>query len=277
MAATSTIAWIFRTAVAMEFVGHGAFGILTKAAWVPYFAVPGIPEAWAWRLMPIVGTVDIVLGVLTLLRPMRLVLLHMAFWGFMTACLRPLAGEGIWELLERGYNYGVPLAFLIAAGAPARPRDWVAPIALRPTPASRAAAATVLRWAIALSLVGHGGVALFTHQRWTVYFAPFGLAADGATAAAALAGVAWLEVALGVLVLLAPRDPVLLAVCAWKLGTEMLRLPAGEPVWEVIERGGAYAAPILLILLKRPETIGEVLPWRRMTVSEPTGSRSRVS
>jgi hypothetical protein len=28
-----------------EFVGHGAFGIITKAAWVPYFEVVGIPSA----------------------------------------------------------------------------------------------------------------------------------------------------------------------------------------------------------------------------------------
>src|SRR4051794_17947780 len=56
--------WIFRIAVCAEFVGHGAFGIITKAAWVPYFAVVGIPEWMAWRLMPVIGTVDIVLGLL---------------------------------------------------------------------------------------------------------------------------------------------------------------------------------------------------------------------
>ena len=35
------------------------FGFITKAAWVPYFGVVGIPEPWAWRLMPIVGTADV--------------------------------------------------------------------------------------------------------------------------------------------------------------------------------------------------------------------------
>jgi hypothetical protein len=29
------------------FVGHGAFGILTKQGWVPDFGVYGIPEVWA--------------------------------------------------------------------------------------------------------------------------------------------------------------------------------------------------------------------------------------
>jgi hypothetical protein len=90
--------------------GHGAFGIITKAAWLACFAILGIPEAWAWRLMPIVGTVDITVGVLTLFHPVRAMVLYMAFWGFQTAVLRPLAGQGVWELLEQGGSYGAPLA-----------------------------------------------------------------------------------------------------------------------------------------------------------------------
>jgi hypothetical protein len=53
---------LFRLALCAEFVGHGAFGVLTKAGWVPYFVVYSIPEAWAWKLMPLVGSVDIALG-----------------------------------------------------------------------------------------------------------------------------------------------------------------------------------------------------------------------
>jgi hypothetical protein len=68
--------WILRVACAAEFVGHGAFGILTKAAWVPYFGVVGIPPELAWKLMPVIGTVDITLGLCVgLVRPARAVLL----------------------------------------------------------------------------------------------------------------------------------------------------------------------------------------------------------
>ena len=115
---TATLHWILRLAVAACFIGHGAFGIITKAAWLPYFAVFGIPESWAWRLMPVVGAVDIAVGTLTLFQPVRAVVLYMAFWGFQTACLRPLAGQGVWELLERAGNYGVPLAFLGCLAGP---------------------------------------------------------------------------------------------------------------------------------------------------------------
>jgi hypothetical protein len=35
----------------------------------------------------------------------------------------------------------------------------------------------------------------------------------------------------------------------WKVGTEWLRPMAGEPLWEFIERGGSYAAPLALLVL----------------------------
>ena len=89
--------WILRVAVAACFVGHGAFGVITKAVWVPYFGVWGISEPWAWRLMPVVGIVDISIGLLTLFLPLRAVLLWTVFWGAQTAALRPLTGEPIWN------------------------------------------------------------------------------------------------------------------------------------------------------------------------------------
>ena len=243
------VEWVFRIAVAMEFVGHGAFGITTKAAWVPYFGLFGIPDDWAWRLMPLVGALDITVGLLTLVVPIRAVLLHMAVWGLMTASLRPLSGEGVWELLERGYNYGVPLAFLVLAGAPTTLRAWIGRVDLRPTPERRRAAAMTLRWAIGLCLIGHGGIALFTHTRWTVYVEALGV--SPASAVTALHAVGGFELVLGAAVLVAPFDALLVFVCLWKVASEALRISVGEPLWEFIERGGAYAAPLLLILLQR--------------------------
>src|SRR6266496_3407492 len=72
--------WLLRIACGAEFVGHGAFGIITKAVWVPYFGVVGIPPEIAWKLMPVIGTVDIALGLyMGLVGPARAVLLYMAF------------------------------------------------------------------------------------------------------------------------------------------------------------------------------------------------------
>ena len=122
---TGPLYWSLRVACAAEFVGHGAFGILTKAAWVPYFGVVGIPPELAWKLMPVIGTVDITLGLCVgLVRPARAVLLYMAFWGLLTATLRPLSGEPIWEFVERVPNWAVPLAFLCVRGFGRARREW---------------------------------------------------------------------------------------------------------------------------------------------------------
>jgi len=117
--------WMLRVACAAEFVGHGAFGIMTKAEWLPYFGVVGIPPEVAWKLMPVIGTVDVSIGLLVgIVRPVRIVLLYMAVWGLLTATIRPLAGEPIWEFIERIPNWAIPLAFLCVRGFGRSRRQW---------------------------------------------------------------------------------------------------------------------------------------------------------
>ena len=244
--------WLFRLAVAAEFIGHGAFGIITKAAWIPYFSLFGIPESWAWHLMPVVGTIDITLGILILCYPVRAILLYMSFWGLMTATLRPLAGEGVWELLERGYNYGVPFAFLLLTGFPSTLRSWYTRVDdFAITPARQRQVALVLQLAIGLALIGHGGIAAFTHEKWAVYFAPLGIDVGTVKALSLLGLVGWFEILLGFLVLAKPSPGLLVFVLLWKVGTEGLRPIVGKPMWEFIERGGSYVAPLALLYLRR--------------------------
>ena len=66
---TPTAPWILRIGAAACFIGHGAFGILTKEAWIPFFAFAGISRDWALTLMPVVGTIDIAAGLLVLAAP----------------------------------------------------------------------------------------------------------------------------------------------------------------------------------------------------------------
>lgn len=243
-----TVHWILRLGVAACFIGHGAFGFIGKAAWVPYFAVWGIPERWAWPLMPVVGMVDITIGVVTLFRPIRAVLLYMAFWGLQTACLRPLAGEGIWELLERAGNFGVPLAFLVLLGWPPSRADW---FSARPGPpltqARTEAVQSMLRVTAAMLLIGHGGFG-FAMQKpeWTGYFDLFGIDRTTVMAYSLTPVVGGFECVLGLLVLVLPLPGVLLFAFIWKVGTELLRPLAGESFWEFVERGGSYAALLAL-------------------------------
>src|SRR5689334_12417748 len=154
--------WCLRVAAAACFIGHGAFGIITKAAWVPYFGVVGIPDDWAYRLMPIVGTLDVSAGLSVLFSPRPIVLAYMAVWATWTALLRPLAGESMFEAIERAGNYGVPLALLVVSGGPRSARAWVNRVGPSLTIARRAGVARVLAWTIALLLFGHGALAAIT-------------------------------------------------------------------------------------------------------------------
>ena len=104
----------------MCFIGHGAFGIITKPGWVPFFHALGISEPVSYRLMPIIGANDIFMATFVLLSPCRIALAWMTVWAVFTSYLRPLAEQGYWELIERAGNYGIPLAFLVMSG-------WSAP------------------------------------------------------------------------------------------------------------------------------------------------------
>lgn len=249
---TDLLQWILRAGVAACFIGHGAFGIITKAAWLPYFAVWGIPEVWAWRLMPVVGAVDIAVGVLTLVQPLRAVVLYMSLWGLQTACLRPLAGQGLWELLERAGNYGVPFALLLLLGFGRSLPDW---FSRRPAPPLTPERATAMGWTLrittALLLIGHGGFDVAMHKDWSGYAAALGISREALAAHPLTPFAGWTEVVLGLGVLAWPAPPVLVAAFLWKLATEATRPLAGEPIWELIERAGSYAAPLALFVLAR--------------------------
>src|ERR1700733_5978325 len=82
-----------RIASAMCFIGHGAFGIITKPIWCNYFAVFGIASHTAYQLMPVLGTFDILLGIFMLFYAVRIIPAWLIFWGIVTALLRPLSGE----------------------------------------------------------------------------------------------------------------------------------------------------------------------------------------
>jgi phosphohistidine phosphatase SixA len=240
--------WTLRVGAALCFIGHGAFGIITKEAWVPFFGLVGIGREAAFTLMPLVGTVDILAGCLLLVRPVPVVLLYMTTWALWTAALRPLTGDSVFEMLERAGNYGVPLAMLLMCAPITGWRGWLsAAEPRRLTGARERIVRSVLVATAVLLLVGHGGLGVIGKAGLTAHYAALGLGGGAASAATPLIG--WAELLLAATLLLRPSAGVAALAVAWKLATESLWLVDGSPVWEFVERAGSYAAPLAVAIV----------------------------
>lgn len=105
--------WILRLGTALTFTGHGLVALSVKKTWLPYLMVTGMSKETAMIMMPYIGFIDLLVALLVLARPFRFVLIWAVFWAFITALIRPLAGEGWLAFIERGANWAAPLALLI--------------------------------------------------------------------------------------------------------------------------------------------------------------------
>jgi hypothetical protein len=246
-----TLHWLFRLGILMEFLGHGLAGLSLKEGWIRYFALFGFDRPAILTLMPIVGTIDISLAALGFVSPRRWALVWCAFWGLMTATLRPLAGESFWEILDRAGNFGGPLAFLLLSGLPRTARAWIDPIPVGPV--SRGAlkrVAVVLKWITALVLIGHGAYGALLQKRHLLdMYTKAGLTSLPLVGAHFEPLLGWCEIALGVAIAVRPFRTLLLLACVYKVATELLYPATGYPVYEFVERGFTYVAPLALFLL----------------------------
>ena len=249
------LALLLRLGVALCFIGHGAFGLLRKAEWLPYFQAFGIGPDAALFLMPLIGTLDIAIGILALTRPAPLLFAYAAAWCLWTAALRPITGEPIWEAVERAGNYGVPTALLVLTGATALrrdPRRWLAPLsAAAADPGAARRAFRLLQATTVALLAGHGALALAGKPLLLCHAAALGLG----PAALGVAGA--FELTLAAASAARPAGALFLLAAAWTLATEALFLVDGAPVWEVVERGGSYVAPVAAAALM---TAGAAIP-----------------
>ena len=84
----------------------------------------GFTEKEAHIIMPIIGWMDVVLALITLVAPTKLTCAWMIVWAFSTAMIRPFSAglkracdpmndNAIWGFVERAANWTVPLALLM--------------------------------------------------------------------------------------------------------------------------------------------------------------------
>ena len=110
------VEWILRIGVFGTFLGHGIFALMVKQSWIPYFTSVGISEASATTLLPLIGLMDVSVAIFALIKPIRVILVWASIWGFVTAAIRPISGEPIWDFVERSANWAAPLALLYLRG-----------------------------------------------------------------------------------------------------------------------------------------------------------------
>lgn len=241
--------YILRLAIAMCFIGHGTFGIITKEIWCNYFAVVGIGKAAAYSLMPWVGVFDIIMGLVMLAYPIRAVAFWLVIWGTITAFLRPLSGEPFAELIERAGNFGAPLAFLMLSGGISNWRQ----LFTKMHPEMQVSAKTFenvgkcLTVIVFLLLMGHGWLNVIEKKGLLKQYAALGFSQPGKVAI--FVGV--FEIAAALTVLIKPITNILLVLFIWKVATELF-YPHYE-VFEWIERGGSYGSILALWYLLKHE------------------------
>lgn len=242
---------LFRIASVMCYIGHGVFGFITKQIWCNYFAVFGIGESLAYQLMPWVGFVDVALGVLLLVYPLRIAAGWLVFWGIFTALLRPLAGEPFAEFIERAGNFGAPFILLLLSTPATGWRDWFRK--LEPVSTLDERRSNFIVWSARvfgfLLLAGHGWLNLLEKKGLIDQYISLGIA--NPEGMARTVGIA--EVIGAFVVLAVPIRQVLMILFVWKMASELF-YPAW-PFFEWVERGGSYAMLLgLWFMVRREDT-----------------------
>lgn len=239
--------YILRIAAALCLIGHGSFGIITKEIWTNYFGVFGIRHDTAYSLMPVVGCVDIILGISVLIYPIRAVLLWLAGWAFVTAMLRPLSGEPFAEFIERAGNFGAPLALLILSGTENNFKSWftkIHPYDVRTDEKTLQRFTFCLRFVVFFLLFGHG-LLNFTDKKSLIdqYHT---LDFSNPYLTAKIVGITEMFFA-SIILFTRPWFPVVLFIFCWKVVSELF-YPHYE-MFEWIERAGSYGTLLCLVFL----------------------------
>ena len=258
------IFYTLRFASAMCMIGHGAFGIIGKQIWLNYFAVFGIGHALGAQLMPIMGTIDILMGISLLMYPTRAILVWLTVWGIVTALCRPLSGEPFAEFIERAGNFGAPLALLMLSGDVWKIKGWFNRIYSKTTIDAKTLANIIvcLRIVVFLLLIGHGWLNFTEKKAIMGQYTALGFSNPASVAHI----VGLFEMLAGCMVLIKPIRPVLFAFLVWKMGSELF-----YPHWELfewVERGGSYGAILALWF---------ALPGNRLFINQNQKTKLTIS
>jgi hypothetical protein len=195
--------------------------------------------------MPIVGGIDILFGIMTLIYPLRTIPLWLVVWGCITALLRPLSGEPFPEFIERAGNFGAPLALLILGGFPKNIKQAFSPLRSNTELNEKTyfRMAICLRVVAFLILIGHGWLNMIEKKGLIDQYTALGF--SNPENVAQIIGMG--EILSAFIILIKPVRQFVFLLFLWKMASEMF-YPHYE-IFEFIERGGSYGALLALWLL----------------------------
>lgn len=199
--------------------------------------------------MPILGSVDILLGILLLFKPVRAIASWLIVWGIITALCRPLSGESFGEFIERAGNFGSPLCLLLLARGIRFKFSWLFSTIDPKASVDEKSLSNVkktLRVVVFLLLVGHGWLNLIQKPGLINQYTSLGF--SNPVNISILAGI--FEIMAAIAVLAKPVRPLILAFLIWKMGTELF-YPHFE-IFEWVERGGSYGTLLALWFCLEP-------------------------
>lgn len=104
---------ILRVGVVGTYLGHGINALLIKKQWIKLITSLGFSQNFAISAMPVIGVIDIIVAILTILKPNFYLFIWATFWCILTAVSRFTAGESFLEVLERFPNIVCPLLLCI--------------------------------------------------------------------------------------------------------------------------------------------------------------------
>lgn len=112
----------------------------------------------------------------------------------------------------------------------------------------------ILRIGIAFTFIGHGMFAIGGKPNWLPYLETVGF--PQYLAERLIVYIGYLDVVVALFILLKPYRGIVIWAFIWTLSTALIRPISGEPIWDFVERGANWAAPLaLFFLLQHSKTL----------------------
>lgn len=108
---------ILRIAIFTIFFTHGITALTTKT-FTGYLTLIGFSEPFALSVIPLIGLLDIFIGLIILIKPFKIVLIWASTWPLIPAIIELISSNSILDFVGSIPTWSIPLALLYLKGIP---------------------------------------------------------------------------------------------------------------------------------------------------------------